>query len=335
VPRTVRRGSAGALTAISLILAVAGCQAGPPGSRNSELPADGAGRSLPIDVEPSNPGLDIVTVDTVPSLLSALADDSVDVIVVRDGTYHVSPASDQKPDSLWIGSRFAARTRPVTVQAATRGGVTFDGGGADYFGCISFEQGAHDQVWDGFNCSGGDATATGVITFGGLGRAVPGSPNHITMRSISILASCTGSSTTASGPTLDHAFYIADAAGPGPHDLLFDDINVDGEGGLASAFQFFHSEAGAPNASNVTIHDLTVVGTQEAIILADPTLRNITIDSAKIVEPLKYGVFYETQGAQGILLSNITSTGSGSGSGFFSAEGPHPAGVRFSNNSFH
>jgi hypothetical protein len=155
------------------------------------------------------------------------------------------------------------------------------------------------------------------------------------MRFISILATCTGSSTEASSPTLDHAFYVANSAGAGPHDLLFENISVDGGGGLASAFQFFHSAPGAPNASNVTIRDLTVVGTQEAIILADPTLRNITIDSATITNPLKYAVFYETVGAEGILLSNITSTGSGSGHGFFSAEGPSPAGVRFSNASLH
>jgi hypothetical protein len=331
----VKRGSAGALATISLTIALAGCQAGHFGSRISGPPADSPRESLPVDTEPSNPALDRVTVSTIPSLLTALTDDSVDVIVVADGTYHVSPASDQKPDSLWIGTRFAARTRPITVQAETRGGVTFDGGGADYFGCISFEQGAHDQVWDGFNCSGGNATETGVITFGGLGAAVPGSPNHITMRYISILATCTGSSTEASSPTLDHAFYVANSAGAGPHDLLFEDINVDGTGGLASAFQFFHSAPGAPNASNVTIRDLNVVGTQEAIILADPTLRNITIDSATITNPLKYAIFYETVGAEGILLSNITSTGSGSGHGFFSAEGPSPAGVRLSNTSLH
>lgn len=332
----MKRGSpGGALATISLTIVLAGCQAGLFGSRISEPPAASPRPSLPVDTEPSNPSLDTVTVSTIPSLLTALADDSVDVIVVADGTYHVSPASDQEPDSLWIGARFAPRTRPITVQAETPGGVTFDGGGVDFFGCISFEQGAHDQVWDGFNCSGGNATRTGVITFGGLDADVPGSPNHITMHHISILASCTGSSTEASSPTLDHAFYVANSAGAGPHDLLFEDINVDGRGGLASAFQFFHSAPGAPNASNVTIRGLAVLGTQEAIILADPTLRNITIDSATITSALKYAVFYETVGAQGILLSNITSTGSGSGHGFFSAEGPLPAGVSFSNTSLH
>jgi hypothetical protein len=276
-----------------------------------------------------------VTLSTIPSLLQALADDSIDVIVVADGTYHVSPASDQKPDSLWIGARYAGRTRPITVRAQTSGGVTFDGGGATYFGCISFEQGVHDETWDGFNCSGGEATQTGVVTFGGLGLSEPGSPNHITMRHITILASCTGASTKASSPTLDHAFYISNANGAGPHDLLFEDITVDGRGGLASAFQFYHSALGAPNASNVTIRSLYVVGTQDAIILADPTLRNITIDSAEITNALGYAILYETIGAQGILLSSITSTGSGSGDGFFSSQGASPPGVTFQHTSLH
>ena len=65
----------------------------------------------------------------------------------------MSPASSQASNSLWIGSRYASRTRAVIVRAETRGGVTFDGGGTTYFGGISFEDGAHDQTWDGFRCS--------------------------------------------------------------------------------------------------------------------------------------------------------------------------------------
>jgi len=322
------------VAALSIGLTVVACLGA------SASPDASAGRptsplSATSDASPSTPGESSVTVGSIPALLAALADDSISEIVVADGTYHVSPASDQKPDSLWIGEQFAARTNPVTVRAETRGGVTFDGGGADYFGCISFEQGAHDQTWDGFDCANGVATQTGVVTFGGLGTSSPGSPNHITMRYISILASCRGSSQNASSPTLDHAFYIADATSPGPHDLRFENISVDGRGGLASAFQFFHSVPGAPNASNVTITGLDVVGTQEAIILADPTLRNITIESATITNALLYAVFYETTGAQGIVLSQVTSTGSGSGRGFFSTQGPSPPGIDFFDTSLH
>ena len=77
------------------------------------------------------------------------------MIVVANGTYHISQPATEQSDSLWIGSRFAGRTRPITVRAATIGGVTFDGGGATYFGGISFKDGAHDQTWDGFNFASG------------------------------------------------------------------------------------------------------------------------------------------------------------------------------------
>ena len=111
-----------------------------------------------------------VRVTSIAALLDKLADNSITDIVVANGTYRVSAAASQASNSLWIGSRYAGRTRAVTVRAETRGGVTFDGGGTTYFGCISFEAGAHDQTWDGFRCANGQATSTGVVTFGGCRR---------------------------------------------------------------------------------------------------------------------------------------------------------------------
>ena len=272
-----------------------------------------------------------VQVASIPALLTALANNSVTEIVVADGTYRVSPAASKRADSLWIGAKFATRTNPVTVRAETRGGVTFDGGGATYFGCISFQDGAHDQTWDGFNCAGGQATETGVVTFGGYAGLA--APHDITMRHITIAVTCTGRATTANGNPSDHAFYLAQAVG-GPHDLLFEDTTVDGRGGLATAFHFYHSTATERNAWNVMIRRLHVSGTQNAIMLWDPTLRNIAFDTADITNALSTAVRYETVGATGIVLANITSTGSGSGRGFYSSQGAAPAGVTFINNSF-
>ena len=272
-----------------------------------------------------------VTVSSIAGLLSALANNNNGTIIVANGTYHVSTSSSEHADALWIGSQFAGRTRPVTVRAATRGGVTFDGGGVSGFSCISFEGGAHDQTWDGFNCAHGRAMSTGIVTFGGY-AGMPGA-HHITMRNISILASCTGGSTSASSPTTDHAFYLSWAAG-GVHDLLFEDINVNGSGHLSSAFHFFHSNTDNRNAWNVTVRRLTVTGTEQAIVLWDPTLRNITFDTARISNALDVAVRYETVGSTGIHLDNITSTGSGN-YGFYSSQGKNPAGVTFSNDSFH
>lgn len=272
-----------------------------------------------------------VTVSSIPALLSALADDSIGLIVVANGTYHVSSASSQHSDALWIGSRFARRTRPVTVRAATTGGVTLDGGGASGFNCISFNGGAHDQTWDGFNCAHGQATNTGIVTFGGYAGLA--APHHITMRHITILSTCTGRSTSIASPTTDHAFYLTYAVG-GPHDLLFEDITVNGAGHLASAFQFYHSDTANRNAWNVTVRRLHVSGTQQAVLLWDPTLRNITFDTANITNALDVAVRYETIGSTGIHLNNITSSGSGH-YGFYSSQGRSPAGVTFINNVFH
>ena len=63
------------------------------------------------------PGLKSVLVASVVGLKAALADDSVDDIVVADGTYHISESADETGNSLWIGSAYARRTRPVTVRA--------------------------------------------------------------------------------------------------------------------------------------------------------------------------------------------------------------------------
>jgi hypothetical protein len=300
----------------------------PPSSAN---PAATATPTLPKPPTTPKTSGRSVSVGSIPDLLAALADNSVGLIVVANGTYHVSPASSEHADALWIGSRFASRTRPITVRAATRGNVTFDGGGATSFSCIAFSGGAHDQTWDGFNCAHGQATNTGIVTFGGY--AGEAGPHHITMRHIAILSSCTGRSTSVSSPTTDHAFYISYAVG-GPHDLTFEDISVNGAGHLSSAFHFFHSNATNQNAWNVTVRRLRVTGTQQAIILWDPTLRNITFDTATISNALDVAIRYETEGAKGVRLTNITSTGSGN-YGFYSSQGSHPAGVTFTNDSLH
>src|SRR5205085_8715821 len=121
------------------------------------------------------------------------ADNSVDQIVVANGTYRISPSSNDASNSLWIGPRFASRTRPVTVRAATIGGVTFDGGGGSSFQALSFEAGVHDQTWDGFNFANMAAYQSGIIEIGGY--TTRAAPHHITLRHITIMASCTGRAT--------------------------------------------------------------------------------------------------------------------------------------------
>jgi hypothetical protein len=268
-----------------------------------------------------------VRVSSIPDLLSALAKDAVTEIVVADGTYHVSGAASQASDSLWIGARFAGRTNPVTVRAETSGGVVFDGGGTNSFGGITFLAGAHDQTWQGFVWQNGSpftppADGTGVIVFGGY--AGQAAPHHITLRDVTV-RQITG---------VGHAMYVSWSVG-GVHDILLDGYTVEDPGAvLRSALHFYHSDATNLNAWNFTVRNLHVSGTQQAIMLWDPTLHDITIDTALITDPSDVAVRYEAPGATNITLANITSTGSGSGKGFQSSLGTSPPGVTFVNNSF-
>ena len=311
---------------------LAGIASGPPATASpgpSAGSSDGLIATTPPSGTPTGPATPptarTVTVRSIPALLTALADDSVGEIVVANGTYHLQPSSELAADSLWIGGRFARRTRPVTVRAETTGGVTFDGtNGGTGFGGLSFEDGAHDQTWDGFTFANMAADRSGIIGIGGY--TVRRAPYGITLRDIRILRSCTGSATSHSAPALDHAVYVANALDPGPHDIVFESISIDGRGGLASAFHFFHSDPGAPNASNLVVRDLTVTGTQQALIFWDRTLRNITFDDVTINGALNYAIRYETTGSSGIVVRRAVSRDSGF-SGFYSTQGTSPDGI--------
>jgi hypothetical protein len=307
-----------------------------PASSGTPLPTSGPvpsggppSSAVPSDTPPTGR---TVTVASIPGLLAELADDSVDVIVVRAGTYHVSPSNQTRSDSLWIGHAFAGRTRPIVVRAETPGAVTFDGGGGSDYGGLSFEDGAHDQTWDGFTFANMGADESGIVEIGGYVART--TPHHITLRNITIEQTCTGRATTADAPTVDQAFYISNAATVGPNHLLFEDISVDGRGGLASAFQFDHGDRANPNASDVTVRRLHVIGTQSAIILWFPVLRNIVFTDVDIRDPLSHAIRYESKGGSGIIFAYITSSGSGA-EPFFSSQGGKPPGVTFFNDSLH
>jgi hypothetical protein len=275
-----------------------------------------------------------VTVNSIPGLLSALADNTVDVIVVANGTYSISGSANQASNSLWIGSKYASRTRPITVQAATVGGVTFDGGGG-YLGGISFNGGAHDQTWDGFRFANGTTSQTGVIVFGGYSGMA--APYNISLKHITIEASChrVGSGTT------DHALYFSYAL-EGWHDILVEDFTVNATDtmGLASGVHMDHGYAAdAPNvaAHGVTVRRLTFNGnkgiaSQQAIILWQPPTRDWLFDGATITDAGGVAIRYEPTPGTNIVFKDITSVNSG---GFYSSQGPTPAGVTFINDVLH
>jgi hypothetical protein len=267
-----------------------------------------------------------VRVTSIPALLTTLADDTVTEIVVADGTYRVSGAANKQASSLWIGARFAARTRPVLVRAETTGGVTFDGGGTTYFGGISFQEGAHDQTWQGFTFANGVATSTGVIMFGGY-TGSPGA-HHITLRDITIASSCVTSQ--PAGIYHDHGVYFSWSVG-GVHDILIDGLTMNGV--LDSAIHFYHSDASNVNAWNVTMRRVAVTGTKMAFIIWDKTLRNILVEDSTVTGAVSFAVRYESPGT-GIVLRRLVSTGSGQ-QGFYSSAGANPSGVTFDDVNLH
>ena len=95
----------------------------------------------------------------------------------------------------------------------------------------------------------------------------------------------------------------------------------------ASAFHFYHSNTANRNAWNVTVRRLHVTGTQQAVVLWDPTLRNITFDTATISNALDVAVRYETVGVDGHPLQQHHLDGSGS-YGFYSSRERAPPACR-------
>lgn len=284
----------------------------------------------PPPVEPP-PASNSRTVTSIVDLLAALDDNTLDEIVVKNGTYTVAGASSKGPTALWIGAKFADRTRPILVRAETKGGVMLSGAGANHWIGLSFIEGAHDQTWDGFTFINAEPTQTGVIVFGGTyGVLGPQwvAPHHITLRNIKIAASIT-SSYAGSG---DHSIYIADSASPGVHDILVENYTVDGAGGVNTALTMYHSAAGFPNASNVTVRNIDVTGTNQAIEIWDATINGLLIEKAAIRNVRSRAVRYET--GKAVTLKDMVSTGTPSGVGFYSSKGATPADVTFINCSF-
>jgi hypothetical protein len=338
-PQHSRRLSAARIYALVLVLAllsaVIAARDSPllaPGPSPTPTPTVAVSPNTSGAAAPSGTTTKRVRVSSIAGLKTALANDSVDEIVVEDGTYHISPSNDEGADSLWIGADFSDRIRPVIVRAATPGGVILDGGGGSGYSALSFEDGAHDQTWDGFTFANMAAHDSGIVEIGGyLPRRTP---HHLTLRNFTILASCTGRANSVSAPAVDHAVYIANAVGVGPHDILIEDLTVDGRGYLASAVHFDHGDATNPAASKVTVRRLHVVGTQQAIILWEPTLDDIIFDGVDIRDALRYAIRYESIGGRGIVFANMTSSGSGQ-KGFYSKQGPTPDGVTLTNVNLH
>src|SRR5437870_1897047 len=102
---------------------------------------------------PEQPAADQVVreVATIPELKKYLADDSVDLIVEKDGAWPISTATALLADSLYMGGTrggfdLSRRTRPVTVQPETPRGMYFDGRGSARVG-IAFRENFAKVTW--------------------------------------------------------------------------------------------------------------------------------------------------------------------------------------------
>lgn len=245
----------------------------------------------PIVTPPAN---DIV-VSSIPSLLNALADDKVTSIVMRNGRYAAQAAGAQGPNSLWIGSRFAGRTKPVVVKAETPGGVIFDGGGGMFSG-ITFVDGAHDQDWQGFSFDNGHPTESGVIVFGGYGLKPA---HHITLRKTTILGGIFA--TTAQN---DHCLYFSK---DGCHDLLIEDyLATPKPGAIRSALQWYHS----PNVYNVVVRRFKGVGVQQGILCYDGTAHDVLLEDGQLEDCTIAALNMSTCGPN-FKINRVTSVRSG------------------------
>lgn len=299
-----------------------------------EGPKTAAVNLTPVAVIPP-PSLKSVPVSAVIPLKQWLLDNSVDEIVVANGTYAVAGSGNQAPTSLWMDGAYVARTRPILVRAATPGAVTFDGGGG-YFGGISFNDGVHHMTWDGFNFANGKTSSTGVIVFGGY--AGKKAPHHITMRRTVIEASCLRVNV---GSTTDHALYFSYAV-DGWSDILFDDYTVKATDlmGLSTGVHMDHGYAeDAPNvaAHGVTIRNFKFQGNpsmvvQQPVILWKPPIHDWLFDGANIQNAGSFAIRFESIGASNIVFKDMVSTNS-TGGGFYSSLGSNPPGVTFINDS--
>ncbi len=285
--------------------------------------------TIPTTTTTTTPtGFRSVRVSSIAALKIALADNTVDEIVVVNGTYLVSPAGSKLANSLWIGSAFAGRTNPVLVRAETIGNVIFNGGGGQ-LGGIAFEEGAHHQTWQGFVFTNGSPRESGVILFGGYSLLPPA--HHITLLDIEV----SGLVKSPTGKLQGYPIYFSMAAAPGPHDILIDRFTSSDDGALCGAHLHFYHDyftgdpAGNYNLQNVIIRNSKLTGTPQAIMIWSRTLTNLLIENTTIINATTFGVRYEYGSA--VTLRCVTYTGPGKK--FYSSLGPNPPEVTFDDSA--
>jgi hypothetical protein len=244
-----------------------------------------------------------VPVSSVSELRRYLADNTVDEIICEDGRYVANGGTGA--GSLWIGSQaaggtpFAERTKPVLVRARNALKAILEGG------YLSFEDGAHDQVWDGFRHSNMTVTSNGVINFGGY--FARRAPHHITMRNGWIDDTCKASH----GPNAsqDHAIYPAHSLGGGPGFITVEDYRIDAAN-LNGALHSWHPEPGQEGAPP---HDLTY----RRILITDPwwgivgghttAVRNFLFEDIRIEGARRSAIAWDLVNPESMLFRRVVT----------------------------
>lgn len=249
----------------------------------------------------------VVPAATVADIVRWLADDTVDVIDVADGRVACPTASTSQ--GLWIDGRFAARTRPVTVRPHTDGGVVLDGGGADHWEAVVFQDGAHDIAFGPFRLANATVTQGGAIVFGQSGSHVPTGVRDIAMRGWS--ADGTVRSGSALSQLGDHFVYFSSSSTPSTG-ITLDDFALSSASpdGLDSAAHFYIQPALGVGPQGVRLRRWRVSGTDQALVFYDATLAGVSVEDTAIAGARKYAVRYHDP-ARSVTLQNVVSTGSG------------------------
>lgn len=268
----------------------------------------------------------VTQVSSIASLKTAAADNNIDEIVLADGTYSIANATSELTTSLFFGSSFASRTRPLTIRAATTGGVTFDGGGST--NGLAVVEGAHDITFDGFKFANWAPVSSGVV--------YASAAYNLSFKNLTLLGTCLGS--VFSGSALDHGFYLSLAASPGLHDILIEDCTVtppaDTTRLLHSAVQVYGS--GSEAAYNVTVRRLTARA-RNGLIIWGTGIHDCLFDGCTFTSCTDFGARQQYANA-GMSYTNCTSTGSGI-QGFYnggtaSPDSAAPSGTTFTSCSW-
>ena len=124
-------------------------------------------------------------------------------------------------------------------------------------------------LWQNCTPTGSSGKGPAPASSCSAGTPAMAAPHHITLRNCTIRP-------IAGSYIGGHAVYFSWAASPGAHDIA----HRRPHGGRPERLRdggihFYHSDASNPNVNNVTIRNSHVIGTQQGVLLWDPTLRNI------------------------------------------------------------